>query len=106
MVKKTLNGKTMNFCDKAKVLWRGNCLKFEKTDMDLAVEVMIGLHGSGAARKKNLGERFDAVQKQISVILRDKETYIWAVADYVVKDYAGDGEDRKKLLGPFIRTSS
>lgn len=99
MATKTHNGKTMQFCDKAKVLWRGNCLKFEKTDMDLAVEVMLGLHGSGTARKKNLGERFDAVQKQISVILRDREAYIWAVADYVLKDYAGDGEVRKKLLG-------
>ena len=99
MVIKTHNGKTLQFCDKAKVLWRGNCLKLEKTDVDLAVEVMLGLHGSGAARKKSLGERFDAVQKQISVILRDKEAYIWAVADYVLKDYAGDGEARKKLLG-------
>ena len=99
MVKKTFNGKTMQFCDKAKVLWKGTCLKFEKTDMDLAVEVMLGIHGSGAARKKSLGDRFDAVQKQISVILRDREAYTWAVADYVLKDYAGDGEDRKKLLG-------
>jgi precorrin-4 methylase len=39
------------------------------------------------------------VQKQISLILRDREAYIWAVADYALKDYAGDGEDRKKLLG-------
>ena len=99
MVKKTFNGKTMQFCDKAKVLWRGNCLKFEKTDMDLAVEVMLGLHGSGAARKKSLGERFDAVQKKISIILRDREAYIWAVVDYALKDYAGHGEERKKLLG-------
>ena len=96
----------MQFCDKAKVLWRGNCLKFEKTDMDLAVEVMLGLHGSGTARKQSLGERFDAVQKQISLILRDREAYTWAVADYALKDYAGDGEDRKKLLGAFIRTFS
>jgi hypothetical protein len=60
---------------------------------------MLGLHSSGKARKKSLGERFDAVQRQISVILRDREAYIWAVADYVLKDYAGDGEARKKLLG-------
>ncbi len=61
MVTKSHRGKTMQFCDKAKVLWKGNCLKLEKMDMDLAVEFMLGLHDSGAAKKKSLGDRFDVV---------------------------------------------
>ena len=44
----------------------------EKTDKQLAEEVIKGIHGSGAERKAKLGNRYDAVQKLVNEMLNPK----------------------------------
>ena len=44
----------------------------EKTDKQLAEEVIKGIHGSGAERKAKLGNRYDAVQKLVNEMLKPK----------------------------------
>ena len=44
----------------------------QKTDKQLAEEVIKGIHGTGAARKAKLGSRYDAVQKLVDEMLKPK----------------------------------
>ena len=88
----------MKFCKKARILWRGNVLKQDKTAADLAVECFLGLHGNGAARKAALGGGYDEVQKIVNEMAGDEKKFLWAMADYVLKDYAGNGQARMDLL--------
>ena len=98
LVTRTRNGKAMKFCKKAKVLWRGNVLKQDKTDADLAVECFLGLHGNGADRKTALGKDYDRVQETVNELAKDEKRLHWAMADYVLKDHAGNGQARIDLL--------
>ena len=88
----------MKFCKKAKVLWRGNVLKQDKTAADLAVECFLGLHGNGADRKTALGKDYDRVQETVNEMAKDEKRLHWAMADYVLKDHAGNGQARIDLL--------
>ena len=62
-----------------------------KTDSDLAIEVLHNYYGSGTARKENLGSRYEAVQELVNKFIDSKyrEEYI----------YAGTGQSRKQFLG-------
>lgn len=46
-----------------------------KTDQQLAKEVIDGKYGTGAARKKALGSRYDAVQKLVNQMLNNTPVY-------------------------------
>lgn len=72
-----------------------------KTNADLAVEVIKGVYGSGDTRKKNLGTRYDAVQKLVNEYFGTggREKYIRAAASYVLKGYAGKDQVSKDFFG-------
>lgn len=73
-----------------------------KTDADLAVEVIKGFYGSGNDRKENLGTRYEAVQGLVNAWLGtggNRKNYIRAAASYVLKGYAGKNEKRKEFFG-------
>lgn len=72
-----------------------------KTDAELAVEVILGLHGNGDARKAALGSRYNAVQKLVNQYLKNRSTMITAMAKYVISGHASNGPARKKLLGSY-----
>lgn len=58
---------------------------------ELAKEVLLGKYGSGNARKKALGNRYQEVQNRVN--------YICYLTDKVLKGDYGTGEERKKALG-------
>lgn len=72
-----------------------------KTDSDLAIEVIKGIYGSGDVRKNNLGTRYNTVQKLVNEYLETsgRENYIRAAALYVLKGYAGKDQIRKDFFG-------
>ena len=76
-----------------------------KTTTQLAQEVIDGKHGSGDARKKSLGSRYNAVQAEVNRLLKAKSTSTPArktvkqLADEVEKGLHGTGTARKKSLG-------
>lgn len=70
----------------------------------LAREVIAGKHGTGAERKKILGNRYDAVQKRVNDILkggssRDPVKGVTTLAREVIRGDHGDGAERKRKLG-------
>lgn len=78
-----------------------------KTDAQLADEVIAGKHGSGDARKKSLGSRYNAVQALVNKKLsgskpapaKPKKT-IAQMATEVLNNQHGNGHDnRRKSLG-------
>lgn len=69
-----------------------------KMDEDLAVEVMLGKHGKGDARKTSLGFRYDAVQKIVNEYAYHHDQFLNAFAEYILKGYAGNGEARKSFI--------
>lgn len=72
-----------------------------RTDSDVAVEVILGVHGNGVTRQKALGSRYDAVQKLVNQYLKDRPAMITAMAQYAIKGYAGNGETRKRFFGSY-----
>src|SRR5690606_35012422 len=80
-----------------------------KTIEQLAQEVIKGVHGSGADRKKSLGSQYDAVQKRVNEILlgnskpaskpKPKSKTTDQLAREVIDGLHGSGEARKKSLG-------
>ena len=72
-----------------------------KTDAELAVEVILGLHGNGDIRKQSLGSRYAAVQKLVNQYLENRSTMITAMAQYAIKGYAGNGDVRKRFFGSY-----
>ena len=58
---------------------------------ELAKDVLKGKYGSGNARKKALGNRYQEVQNRVN--------YICYLTDKVMKGDYGTGEERKKALG-------
>lgn len=75
----------------------------KKSVDQLANEVIAGKHGSGDARKKALGNQFDAVQKRVNEILGAKSKPKSKSIDTLVKETLagkhGNGDTRKKSLG-------
>lgn len=78
-------------------LLKGSTAKSEKVTTPrksvktLAIEVLQGKHGSGEARERALGGKYDDVQKLINKW--------YAMAEDVKKGKYGNGEARKKALG-------
>lgn len=72
----------------------------------LAHEVIDGKHGSGDARRRALGSRYDEVQKRVNELLGAKpsqpkpaEKTISQLADEVMRGVHGSGRDRMRSLG-------
>lgn len=63
---------------------------YDKSIDELAREVLEGKHGSGAKRKKSLGNRYNEVQKRINEL--------YTVADEVIEGKWGNDDTRKKKL--------
>lgn len=82
----------------ARHYWVRNFLQPDKTDRELAAEVLIQIHGSGRTRKERLGSRYNAVQEQVAALAGDRDALIWTLAGCVLKGYLGTGADRKALL--------
>lgn len=78
--------------------------KPEKTIDELAKEVIDGKHGTGADRKKSLGDKYDAVQARVNEILTGKSTAASAktidqLAKEVIDGKHGTGAARRASLG-------
>lgn len=66
----------------------------------LAKEVIDGKHGSGDARKKNLGSRYQEVQKRVNQMLGvGSRKTTKQLADEVERGVHGNGDARKRSLG-------
>ena len=69
----------------------------------LAREVIDGKHGSGDARRKSLGSRYDEVQARVNQLLggapKPAQKSISQLADEVVRGLHGSGRDRMRSLG-------
>lgn len=74
-----------------------------RTDKDIAVEVIAGKWGKGAARKKALGAKYDKIQTAVNYYLTEgdkgRQAYLRSAAAYVLKGFAGSGNVRKKFFG-------
>lgn len=77
--------------------------KKEKSITQLANEVLKGKHGTGAARQKKLGSKYQQVQNEVNRILLNQKqkqnqlSYLSAAHD-VIKGKYGNGSKRSKLL--------
>lgn len=74
-----------------------------KTTAQLAQEVIDGKHGSGDARKKSLGSRYNAVQAEVNRLLGAKSApktkTTRQLAQEVIDGKHGSGDARKRSLG-------
>lgn len=57
----------------------------DKSDNDLAVEVLFNVHGTDEKRKKSLGNRYDAVQAEVEVLIKSVSKTIIATQQYLKK---------------------
>lgn len=57
----------------------------DKSDNDLAVEVLFNVHGTDEKRKKSLGTRYDAVQAEVEVLVRSVSKTVIATQQYLKK---------------------
>jgi hypothetical protein len=71
--------------------------KGKKSTAQLVDEVLAGVHGSGDARKKSLGGRYDEVQAAVN--RRVGGVNISALADAVIRGEYGTGAERQRRLG-------
>ena len=94
------NGRTVQFNDKAPVSWVGTFASPDLSDKELAAEVMIRRHGNADERRARLGSRYDAAMKWVNLYVHQDwyDDLCWTLAGYVLKGYAGSGENRKTLL--------
>ena len=69
--------------------------------IDMAIEVILGLHGNGEDRRKKLGDKYEAVQKEVNALLKDRDSLIKYMYDYVTKKNI-TGSSREELLGSFF----
>lgn len=67
-----------------------------KSVMELATEVLQGVHGDGDVRKAALGDMYDAVQDEVNHRLTAS---VDTLAQEVINGRYGDGDDRKRALG-------
>ena len=79
----------------------GKYSNWSRSDRELAVEVMLRLHGNGDSRKNALGTRYSAVQKIVGDFCADRDLLIDAIADYILRGLAGNGDARKALIGDY-----
>lgn len=74
----------------------------KKTVAQLVDEVLAGRHGSGEARKKSLGSRFDEIQAAVNKRLGvGGGPNISQLADAVIRGDYGSGDVRKARLGSY-----
>jgi len=57
----------------------------DKSDNDLAVEVLFGAHGNDAKRKESLGNRYDGTQAEVNRLLQNTAVALTAVQQYLKK---------------------
>ena len=57
----------------------------DKSDNDLAVEVLFNVHGTDEKRKKSLGNRYDAVQAEVEILIKSVSKTIIATQQYLKK---------------------
>lgn len=98
---KYMNGRRITVNKSAKFFYRGNLLKADKSDKLIACEVMLDLFGKREERAKKLGNKNTAVQDIVNIFAEDREALIHGLAEYVLCNWAGTSEDRKKLLGDY-----
>lgn len=67
-----------------------------KSVMELATEVLQGVHGDGDVRKAALGDMYDAVQDEVN---HRFTASVDTLAQEVINGRYGDGDDRKRALG-------
>lgn len=67
-----------------------------KSDWELARECIDGKYGNGAARHEALGNRYNAVQAKVNMLIHGNSQQI-AIA--VINGELGNGEKRKYILG-------
>lgn len=70
----------------------------EKSNEELAVEVICRRHGNGENRKTSLGDRYDAVQKTVNKLLMNRKELIDTMTNYILK-YGPNGDERRSFLG-------
>ena len=87
--------------DRTKIYPLGAYRNWSRTDQELAVEVMLRMHGNGDSRRNALGTRWSDVQKVVEKFLDDRDALIEAMADYVLRDLAGSGDKRRQILGGY-----
>ena len=87
--------------DRTKYYSLGEYKNWTRSDEELAVEVMLRIHGNGDARKNALGTRYSDVQKIVGAFCADRDLLIDAIADYILRGLAGNGDDRKALIGDY-----
>ena len=87
--------------DRTKYYSLGEYKNWSRSDQELAVEVMLRKHGNGDARKNALGTRYSAVQKIVGSFCTDRDLLIDAISDYILRGLAGNGDDRKALIGDY-----
>ena len=71
---------------------------WQRTDTELAVEVMLGKWNNGDYRKNALGTRYTDVQKIVGEFVNDRNKMLNAMADYTIRGLAGNGDIRKETL--------
>lgn len=57
----------------------------DKSDNDLAVEVLFGAHGNDDKRKKSLGNRYDGTQAEVNRLLQNAALALTATQQYLKK---------------------
>ena len=75
-----------------------NYKNWQRTDTELAVEVMLGKWNNGDYRKNALGTRYTDVQKIVGEFVNNRNKMLNAMADYTIRGLAGNGDIRKETL--------
>lgn len=73
----------------------------EKWRQHYAVEAILGLHGNGEERKERFGQEYEAIQKMVTKMVRNKSYFLRWAADYTLEMYAGTGPYRKQFFGKY-----
>lgn len=62
----------------------------EKTDTDLAIEILFNIHGTGDTRKKALGGRYSGAQADVNRLLDGNKTSLLMAIQSYIKRHGGD----------------
>ncbi len=70
----------------------------EKSDLELACEVLEGKHGKGEDREKKLGSRYSKVQSLVNFMIECRDKSAVQMASYVWEGKFGNGDLRKRAI--------
>jgi len=70
----------------------------EKSDLELACEVLEGKHGKGEDREKKLGSRYSKVQSIVNFMIECRDKSAEQMASYVWQGKFGNGDLRKRAI--------